>query len=46
MAVSDAVSLGHYDSDSFHCSVSQHGLRTRNLYADVGLAARVRVEED
>ena len=36
----NAVSLGHYDSDSIHRGLSRFRLRTRYLCPDVGLAAR------
>ena len=45
MAVLDAISPGHNDSDAVDRIVLQRGLRTRYLYFNVGLAAGVRIKE-
>src|SRR5579864_9212875 len=45
LEASDAVIAGYSDPNSASCGVSHWGLRTRDLYSDAGLAARIRAEE-
>ena len=45
MAVLDAISPDHNDTDAVARGVFQRGLRTRYLYFDAGLVANLRIEE-